>query len=184
MISLHKKKQHKKNFLVGGFWLINSAAISGLHCQAAIGQPWLGALRRRQPLLLLHGRRLPLVAGVAVADGCRRRSISDHFCHGFLRLVRRPWLWLWRCLQPLLGLSLDLRLTLLGLFLLQEMRLELLHVGELDGFQEELLCAIFQAPEIFGQAVQSLAQTDCVEGRKQKSSSCPSPHSVSPLRDE
>jgi hypothetical protein len=38
------------------------------------------------------------------------------------------------------------------------MRLELLHVGELDGFQEELLCAIFQAPGIFGKAVQSLAQ--------------------------
>jgi hypothetical protein len=29
------------------------------------------------------------------------------------------------------------------------MGLELLHVGELDGFQEELLGAVFQAPEIF-----------------------------------
>jgi hypothetical protein len=51
------------------------------------------------------------------------------------------------------------------------MRLELLHVGELDGFQEEFLCAIFQAPEIFGQALQIVSakwegnKTDCVEGQ-------------------
>lgn len=142
---LHKKNQNRKrgqnHFLVGGI-LINSVS-SGLHCKAAAsgGQSWLRPLIRWGDDLFLHCSRLPLAAAAAAAItddsiGLSCCSFSNCSCWGcsFIWFV---WRLIW-CSSSHGQL----------LFPFEQVRLELLHVSELDRFQEELLCTIFQAPEI------------------------------------
>lgn len=141
------QKKHEVSYSWGA--CVQFLQDSGLHRQTAAAA---GEARARP--VLLHHRRLPLPAAATAVTrdpggrhfGCRfLRRLGWRLLCLLLQLLLWLWfilllLWLWQWLLLWLGLE-------MGLLPPDQVRLELLHVSELHGLEEELLRAVLQAPE-------------------------------------